>query len=298
MVRERAVCKPPLLGLRRAGTRGTALLMGLLFVALGATAANAPDPVAERAVVSSIAPLSTEEPAARQTAELAATPTEAALEFTPSASSAELLTPTAPAPVLTPQPTQPTPVARTAVPTFADPLPTAVPISDEMEAVEPFLAAAPYVEPNWEPAPSGKALLIDQGQQKMFVYENAKLVRVLPVSTGLPVWDSFTPSFRGVVGYYMPTIWSFGQMADHAWYLFKATGDILIHGAPYTWDAERGVRVYSDLEALGERPASHGCIRLHPRDAAWLLRWDPRGAPIEITRYPGVIDWTTGRGDP
>ena len=91
-------------------------------------------------------------------------------------------------------------------------------------------------------------------------------------------------------------MWAFGRIADHAWHLFVATGDILIHGAPYT--LVDGIKMYSELDALGVRPSSLGCIRLHPGDAEWLVEWDPVGVPIEITRWPGEIDWETGRSVP
>ena len=143
---------------------------------------------------------------------------------------------------------------------------------------------------------SGKALLVDQLRQEMTAYENGQVVRIMPVSTGMPIWNRFTPSFRGHVGSYRETMWAFGRIADHAWHLFVATGDILIHGAPYA--LVDGIKMYSELDALGVRPSSLGCIRLHPGDAEWLVEWDPVGVPIEITRWPGEIDWETGRSVP
>ncbi len=74
---------------------------------------------------------------------------------------------------------------------------------------------------------------------------------------------------------------------DHAWYLFQATGDILIHTAPYK--IVDGKKVYQDIDALGVRPSSRGCIRIHPDDAEWRVKWNPQGAWIVITPWEGVI---------
>lgn len=130
------------------------------------------------------------------------------------------------------------------------------------------------------PSEEGKALVINQTTQTVIVYEDGQKVKTLPISTGKRY--SYTPAFRGRVGRYVPTLYGFGTLADHAWYLTEATGAIYLHGAPYL--QVDGRKVYQDLEAIGVRPSSHGCIRLHPTDAAWLARWDPRDASIIITR--------------
>ncbi len=115
----------------------------------------------------------------------------------------------------------------------------------------------------------------------MHVYENDVEIRTLPCSTGLPIAWHMTPGWVGVVGQYVGTFYAFDAYADDGWMLFKASGDILIHGAPYTW--VDGQKVYQDLDALGRRPSSHGCIRLSPEDVRWLTAWNPRGVPITIT---------------
>jgi len=37
-----------------------------------------------------------------------------------------------------------------------------------------------------------------------------------------------------------------------------------------------------DMDALGNFPASRGCIRLSPEDAQWFTEWQPRGVPLVI----------------
>jgi hypothetical protein len=125
----------------------------------------------------------------------------------------------------------------------------------------------------------------------MYVYENGDVIRFIPVSTGQPVANAFTPPWRGDVGRY----WGSGPFlnyenlwSDYMWYLFPgARGSILIHSVPYTW--EDGVKVYDQPEALGVAPRSHGCVRISTEDAQWLRRWNPVGVPIEILPWSGEI---------
>jgi len=137
------------------------------------------------------------------------------------------------------------------------------------------------------PALVGKAIVVDQDAQVLHVYENGVQVRTLPASTGVP--PLFTPAFLGHVGHYVSTFYGYGGLADNAWYVFTAKGNIYVHGAPYT--VSEGTRMYEGLEFLGVRPSSHGCIRLHPADAEWLTAWNPQGVPILITPLDLSREW-------
>ena len=124
----------------------------------------------------------------------------------------------------------------------------------------------------------------------MRVYEDGVEVRSIPVSTGRPVANAFTPAWRGDVGRY----WGSGPFlntnlrSDYMWYLFPGTrGSILIHSVPYTWDGD--LKIYDQPDALGVEPASHGCVRISPEDAQWLEDWNPVDVPIEITPWSGEI---------
>lgn len=140
------------------------------------------------------------------------------------------------------------------------------------------------------PPPEGRYLVVDQDRQVMTVYENGRIIRIIPVSTGAPYENSFTPAWRGVVG----PFWGKARFrnsdlwADYIWYLFPgATGSILIHSVPYVPNGDE--KIYDRPEALGVEPASKGCVRIAPEDAQWLAAWNPVGVPIEITPYHGVI---------
>jgi len=131
----------------------------------------------------------------------------------------------------------------------------------------------------------GRYLLIDQATQTMHIFEGWREIRIFLVSTGLPDTHTQTPEWSGRVGKYVGTFESRGTYQDDGWYLFSHGGSILLHGAPYTVD-EAGHKVYLELDSLGQRPTSHGCIRLAPEDAAWLTAWDPQGVPVTITAWP------------
>jgi len=137
----------------------------------------------------------------------------------------------------------------------------------------PNIQVIPTASPGSISIPAtGKALYIDQTLQVMRVYENGVEVRTIPVSTGMRM--SYTPAFSGRISVYVKMINSFGNLADHAWYFTEATGNIYIHGAPYA--VTDGQKQYVGLEWLGVKPSSHGCVRIHPLDAEWLVVWDPR----------------------
>lgn len=131
-------------------------------------------------------------------------------------------------------------------------------------------------------------IVISQDEQKMFIYEGARLVRTLPISTGWPgSRKTTTLAWAGEVGYYWGTFESFGTTQDHGYWLFTDylddgswNGDILIHGAPYVLGPD-GEKQYS-RDQIGKAPVSHGCIQMLPEDAEWFHAWDPVGVQITI----------------
>jgi hypothetical protein len=129
------------------------------------------------------------------------------------------------------------------------------------------------------PRRQGKALVVDQSAQVVLVYDDGTVIRELPASTGVP--PLYTPAFHGRVGHLVNRIYGYGSWADNAWYVFKAGGNIYIHGLPY--ETSENTKVYRGRRLLGVRPSSHGCIRLSPEDAEWLTGWDPEGVPILIS---------------
>jgi hypothetical protein len=154
--------------------------------------------------------------------------------------------------------------------------------------MSPTVSPTPTMTPTPSPMPTRgpemyyrRLILINQDTQTMFVYENGVKIRTIPVSTGKPDQEeTMTPAWEGEVGRYVGTFFAFGAWADNAWYLFDHYGSMLIHSAPYL--KQDGTKVYQDLDALGVRPISHGCIRLPPEEAQWFTDWGPQGAHVII----------------
>ena len=183
----------------------------------------------------------------------------------------------------------PLPLVPTWTPTpylASPPSPTAIPSPTNTPVPTPTPTPSPTLHP---PPPlsdeQGRCIVINQEEQLMFVFENRGQIKVIPVSTGKPDLDTCTPAWRGQVGPYRGTFYNSNAYADDAWYLFKARASILIHGTPYLY--RDGRKVYQNLNALGNYPSSHGCIRLHPDDARWFTAWGPEGVPVIITALNG-----------
>lgn len=138
------------------------------------------------------------------------------------------------------------------------------------------------------PAKTEARIVIAQDQQRMLIYQGGKLIKSLPISTGLPTArKTSTPVWTGPITDYWGTFSSFGTTQDDGYWLFtdrlpdgRWNGDILIHGAPYLIGAG-GEKVY-DTGGIGVAPISHGCIRLLPEDMVWFRGWDPQGVTVEI----------------
>jgi hypothetical protein len=106
-------------------------------------------------------------------------------------------------------------------------------------------------------------LYIDKSSQQMSVVQNGYLLYVWPVSTGR---DRFTtPS-----GIYAP------ERLERSWFS-KAYYNAPM---PYAIFFHNGYAIHGsyDIERLGG-PASHGCIRLHPQNAAMLFTMVEREGP-------------------
>lgn len=129
---------------------------------------------------------------------------------------------------------------------------------------------------------SGKWVVVCQSRQVMLVGIGRKILREMPVSTGVP-HVSETPFWKGRIGkFYGTFVGVDGSYADDGWLLFvRHGGTFLIHSLPYRM--VNGKKVYMGAESLGREPASHGCIRLAPGDARWFREWNPEGAAILIT---------------
>ena len=178
-------------------------------------------------------------------------------------------------------PLKPTPTA-TLVPTWT-PAPTNTPLPTPSP---PAVTAQANSVGRPSTTTAERLLFVDQDSQQMHVFENGVEIRTIPVSTGRPISNAFTPAWQGTVG----RDWGAGRFlntplySDYMWFLFPGPeGSILIHSVPYSREGDH--KQYDRLEALGIEPTSNGCVRISPEDAAWLKEWNPVDVPIEISRW-------------
>jgi lipoprotein-anchoring transpeptidase ErfK/SrfK len=175
----------------------------------------------------------------------------------------------------------------------ATPLPTATPAPAVVETQAAPLQPDPTPDPFLVEVaqahgidPAGDYVIVNQNAQRMTIVEQGRVLRVLPISTGDPDRGWYTPAWSGQIGEYWGTFTANGVSADEAWYLFQAGGSILIHSSPYTL-APDGRKLYQGVDELGVFPASRGCIRIAPDDAAWFSAWGPYDRPIVVLPWDG-----------
>ncbi len=187
-----------------------------------------------------------------------------------------------------------TPRPMTAIPTRAmiapaiiafTPTPTPIPQAEAAaSAGQPVATLTPYlaqVVAQYGMDPARRFIVVDPNRQRMTIWEPGQPIRELLISTGDETRGYRTPAWYGLVGKYWGTFHAYGTYADEGWYLYTdPTGAILIHSAPYR--LINGEKHYEGLDALGNYPASHGCIRLSPEDAVWFTAWRPQGVPLVI----------------
>jgi len=194
-------------------------------------------------------------------------------------------------PTRTPRPNTETPTIAALVPVVVAFTPTPVPVataipSKATSTSEPMPPDLVAVVQRYGMDPARRFIAVSQDAQQMTIWDpNAGVtlsdkLRRLPISTGDESRGFRTPAWYGLVGRFWGTFNAFGVFADEGWYLYEDNGSILIHGAPYK--LIDGQKVYQELDALGNYPASRGCIRLTPEDARWFTRWDPQGVPLVV----------------
>jgi lipoprotein-anchoring transpeptidase ErfK/SrfK len=120
-------------------------------------------------------------------------------------------------------------------------------------------------------AQAGVLARVNLSSQRMQVYVDGSPVYNWPVSTARPGYRTPTGTFKptAVVRYHASTIYSGSPM-------------------PYSIFFLRGYAIHGSYETkyLG-RPASHGCVRLHPSNAAALYslvkKYGPANTTIQIS---------------
>lgn len=138
-------------------------------------------------------------------------------------------------------------------------------------------ASGTYLEPNGgvpaAAAPTvatGKQIVINLTDQRIYAFEDGELQRSVIVSSGLPgtptvvgdyrVYWKLTSQTMSGPGYYLPGV---------PWVMYFYQG-YAIHGT--YWHNNFG------------QPMSHGCVNLPTSEAEWFFRWAEVGTPVSV-RY-------------
>jgi LysM repeat protein len=129
------------------------------------------------------------------------------------------------------------------------------------ETLTPPAAPAPTLD-------TGKQIVVDLSDQRVYAYENGALVRNVLVSTGLWGTSTVTGDYRIYVkydsqlmsgpGYYLPGV---------PWVMYFYQGYSL-HGT--YWHDNFG------------QPMSHGCVNMPTPEAEWMYTWAPIGTPVHV----------------
>jgi lipoprotein-anchoring transpeptidase ErfK/SrfK len=140
----------------------------------------------------------------------------------------------------------------------------------------PTTAFAPLSEGRW--------IDVDVVSQTLVAYEGAVPIRRFLVSTGRPGWDTPLGEFaiaRRVERETMDAATLRGAIpAGQAAPTYKIqdvryTQYFTADGAAFHENTWRSPELFG-------LPGSHGCVSLHPADAAWLWQWAQVGTPVRI----------------
>ncbi len=142
-----------------------------------------------------------------------------------------------------------------------------IPAPGSPEAAAPGGAAASSPA---APSNSGKLILVVLRQQRLYAYQNGRLLKSFAVSTGLPRTPTVQGQFKIYVKYRSQTMSGPGYYLPNVPYVMYFYRDYGLHGT--YWHSNFG------------RPMSRGCVNLYTPDAQWLYNWAEVGTPVHV-RY-------------
>lgn len=116
---------------------------------------------------------------------------------------------------------------------------------------------------------AGKQVIVDLSQQRVYAYENAALLRVFIVSTGLPR----TPTVQG--DYEIDRQLENRHMTGPGYDL----PDVPFVSYFYLGYAFHGTYWHNNFGT----PMSHGCVNMRTEDAHWLYEWLEIGTAVRVT---------------
>jgi len=116
----------------------------------------------------------------------------------------------------------------------------------------------------------GKEIVVVLHEQRVYAYENGKLVRSTLASTGIARYPTRVGQFRIYVKYLATLMTGPGYYLPNVPYTMYYSGGYALHGT--YWHSNFG------------RPMSHGCVNLPTPEARWLYEWAPVGTLVTVRR--------------
>ena len=123
-------------------------------------------------------------------------------------------------------------------------------------------------EPEKKIAESGKVVIVDLSEQRLYAYENGVQVNTYLVSTGLPGMDTRVGRFSVTQKQYSKLYSGPGFYLPNTLYNLRFDGPRWLHGA--YWHNDFG------------RRKSHGCVNIAYPNAEWLFNWAPVGTTVIV----------------
>ena len=133
-----------------------------------------------------------------------------------------------------------------------------------------------YIQPNTftassAPAPTittGKQIIVDVSEQRIYAYENGALLRSSLVSTGLSYYPTVLGDYKVYVKYESQTMSGPGYNLPGVPYILYFYQGYGLHGT--YWHSNFGT------------PMSHGCVNMPTPEAQWMFNWAPVGTPVHV----------------
>lgn len=136
-----------------------------------------------------------------------------------------------------------------------------------------ILPGADYSFPTAPAAPAprvgvGREVIVVLSEQRVYAYEDGKLVRSVIVSTGLPGSPTVQGSYKVQRKYVAQTMTGPGYYLPDVPYVMYFYAGYALHGT--YWHNNFG------------HPMSHGCVNLPTPEAEWFYNWTDIGTPVYV----------------
>ncbi len=115
---------------------------------------------------------------------------------------------------------------------------------------------------------TGREIIIDLSEQRIYAYEDGRLVRSVIVSTGLPATPTVQGNFTAQRKYVAQTMTGPGYYLPDVPYVVYFYAGYALHGT--YWHDNFG------------QPMSHGCVNLPTPEAEWFYTFADIGTPIHV----------------